>query len=61
VSSEERVAADDDQQDQDQQQQTDTILISLVHAYDWAGNMARIASHPMETASCPQGRPPLHL
>jgi hypothetical protein len=47
VSSEETSSADDDQQDQDQQQQqADTILISLVHAYDWAGTLVRIASHP---------------
>jgi ankyrin repeat protein len=62
VSSEETSSADDDQQDQQQQQATDTILITLVHAYDWAGTLARIASHPQETCILStQGRPPLHV
>jgi ankyrin repeat protein len=62
VSSEEASSADDDQQDQQQQQATDTILITLVHAYDWAGTLARIASHPQETCILStQGRPPLHV
>jgi ankyrin repeat protein len=61
-SSEETSSADDDQQDQQQQQATDTILITLVHAYDWAGTLARIASHPQETCILStQGRPPLHV
>jgi ankyrin repeat protein len=61
-SSEEASSADDDQQDQQQQQATDTILITLVHAYDWAGTLARIASHPQETCILStQGRPPLHV
>jgi hypothetical protein len=47
---------------QHQQQATDTVLISLVHAYDWAGTLARIASHPLETCILStQGRPPLHV
>lgn len=51
-----------DDHEQQQQVPTDTILITLVHAYDWAGTLARIASHPSETCILSaQGRPPLHV
>lgn len=40
----------------------DSVLLSLVQSYDWAGTLARIASHPDEARAVGvQGRKPLHV
>ena len=40
-------ASDCDQWYEDEESNTpDSILLSLVQSYDWAGTLARIASHP---------------
>jgi ankyrin repeat protein len=55
-------ASEQQNQQQQQQPQQDTVLLTLVQSYDWAGTLARIASHPMETCILSvQGRPPLHV
>jgi ankyrin repeat protein len=40
----------------------DSVLLTLVQCYDWAGSLARIASHPEEASTVGiQGRTALHL
>ena len=44
-------AADDhwyeyEDEEEDENSTPDSVLLSLVQAYDWAGTLARIASHP---------------
>ena len=40
----------------------DSVLLSLVQSYDWAGALARITSHPEECKAVGvQGRTPLHV
>ena len=40
----------------------DSVLLSLVQSYDWAGTLARIASFPAECKAVGvQGRTPLHV
>lgn len=56
--------ADDDDQwyEEDESNAPDSVLLSLVQSYDWAGTLARIASHPDEARAVGvQGRKPLHV
>ena len=46
-----QLADDDDawyeyEEDEEENTAPDSVLLSLVQSYDWAGTLARIASHP---------------
>jgi hypothetical protein len=45
--------------EEDEVNTPDSVLLSLVQSYDWAGTLARIASHPdgtYDTVSCSRRR-----
>lgn len=55
-------ASDDQWYEEDESNAPDSVLLSLVQSYDWAGTLARIASNPEEARAVGvQGRQPLHV